>query len=135
MITVANVERCIELLMRTIFVPALNQLEEETGQRLNVGVCCLVDRQIVARSVYGPQELHDSASGEVRCVLTESRQGLFNFSCQAIIKGLQLGTGYSGFSLQGKLDFTEPAGNVRIRGRANHYNVWDWKKTYEVRSA
>lgn len=124
---ITKADRRIEILMRDTLIPAFETLKHETGQEIRVVIMIAAREGLVSRLEYGAVEGAIGAVGEVRVRLIDGiPDAPTRFCCQAIIKGLAPATGFSGFSLTGKIDTLAGAGEVHLRSRTNHYNQWQW---------
>lgn len=121
-----TVRRCVDAVVSAVLEPALTDLEKEAGQRISVDVRVAYPATTLRISC-NHDDKGATATGEIRISLKESFSGAVGFSCQAIIRELMPSTGFSGFSLDGKIDLDAGGDKVRLKGRTNHYNQWDWR--------
>lgn len=130
----SDFEKLRDAVISDVVLPTLIELDEETKQPIQATV------SIQWRSAWEAQEeirtrkdvqSESAAIGEVRVVLKEITPGNVNVSAESILKGLAPGSGFSGFSLRGKLELN--AANkwvARITACTNRYNVWEWRKEF-----
>jgi hypothetical protein len=114
-----------------VILPALLKLDEETNQPINAKVSIRWQSAWSTAEVRTRQGQSEStAVGEVRVVLKEISAGNVNVSAESILKGLAPGSGFSGFSLRGKLEFDGDKWAARLTAHTNRYNVWEWRKEF-----
>ena len=128
----SDFDKLREVVISAFVLPTLRKLDEETGQPIQATV------SIRWHSTWTDQEIrtrHDvqaesAASGEVRVVLKEVSAGNINVLAESILKGLAPGSGFSGFSLRGKLELDADGWSARVTAHTNRYNVWEWRKEF-----
>lgn len=128
MISEETVRRCVGAVLNAVLEPALVELENEAGQRICVDV--RVARPVNTSRISRGQCESPTATGEIRIALKESLAGKIGFSCQAVIRGLSPSTGFSGFSMEGRVDLAPGGDKIRLKGRTNHYNQWEWRPEF-----
>lgn len=121
----------LDALVGSVIQPIVLELAQEAKQPISVKVVTCF-RGGCAEQPLNVQagEGKDAADGEIRVLLKESGQNDFGFAVEAILRGLSPGTGFSGFSLRGKLRSDEGRHSSRLTERSNRYNVWSWSKDF-----
>lgn len=119
----------MDALVNVVLRPVVTELAEEALQPIRVKVVACLRGKCVERelNVQSGGECASAADGEIRVLLKESDSN-FNFVVEAILKGLAPGTGFSGFSVRGKLRLDEGQYYSKLSGRTNRYHVWAWSK-------
>lgn len=114
-----------------VVFPILLELEKETSQPIQAKTSLLFSGEVMTRDIATRAgETNGLANGEVRIVVKDSVSvDSFRFSAEAIFRGLAPGTGFSGFSITGKLTFGAEVVPT-LTGRVNRYNVWSWRKDF-----
>lgn len=114
-----------------VILPALMKLEEETGQPIKVRVSVRSGQSLMIQEICTrPTECDAAATGEARVVLKEIGPTSINIAAESILHGLAPESGFSGFSLRGKLEFSGGRWSARLTAHTNRYNVWDWRKEF-----
>jgi hypothetical protein len=125
-------DNLLKMTVDEAILPILRKLDEETKQSISVKIsAAIVGKLIVQEIRTRDTPIENGANGEVRILLKES--GLvdsFKFSAECILVGLLPGSGFSGFSIRGRIKIGEVGGTVKLLARTNQYNVWDWNKEF-----
>lgn len=120
--------------VEAVLLPILDELHQETGQQLHLAVLLSgVGDQPVRRTVESApsRKGQDAAEGDIRVLLQlSSDAGVARFEAEAVIKGLSPGSGFSGFSLRGKIDLGAQPPKARLFAKTNRYNVWSWGRKF-----
>lgn len=125
----------LDALMDSVIQPIVLELAQEAKQPIGVKVVTCFRGGCAERKLnVQAGEGKDAADGEIRVLLKESGQNDFGFAIEAILRGLSPGTGFSGFSLRGKLKLDEGRRSSQVTGRSNRYNVWSWSKDFRFQS-
>jgi hypothetical protein len=130
MMSQETIQRCMDAMTREVLEPALGELEAEAGQRIRVEL--RVASPATTARISRDQVENATATGEIRIALKESFGGAIRFGCQAVIRGLAPSTGFSGFSMEGKIELDLGEVKVHLKGRTNHYNQWEWRPDFAI---
>ena len=100
-------------------LPLIEELERESSEGLSVKVYVLADNK---EEVF-KRDKSCSGSAEIRLIIKDGiEQDSFKFSGECVVRDFSKDTGFSGFSMKGKVKHSE----VSLSGRVNRYNVWEW---------
>jgi len=125
-------QELIDAVLKHAISPLIMKLSDEIKQSIEFDAIAKVEdrvltlkRDVRARSTDGAV-----ARGEVRIFLKEA---VFpsRFLVESIFKDLSPGSGFSGFSLRGKVVLESGEPTVKVTGRSNRYNVWTWGKEFQ----
>ena len=123
--------KLLDAFLQEVACPAIANLEHETCQPISF--TATVVEQGRSRRKNSVSSNSDYAGppvfGEIR-VRFRLGENATSFWAQGIFQGLAEGTGFSGFSIQGKLPVTKDSA-VRVIARVNTYNVWDWDPEFQ----
>ena len=123
-------ESVIDLALR----PLVAELSQETGQSILLKVTAVDSGYAPSASLYvGKTGAEDAAtvSGEIRVVFKDPVRPS-RFSVEAILDGLAPGTGYSGFSMRGRVRLDDGGPSVKVNGHTNRYNVREWGQEFRT---
>jgi hypothetical protein len=121
-----------DALMASVLRPVLSELAQEAQQPIAVKVLLSFQGESAARSLnVDAGEGKSIASGEIRVLVKTGQEG-FRFDAEAILNDLAPGTGFSGFSLKGKLKLNEGKPASKLTGRSYRYNVWEWSRAFRL---
>lgn len=123
--------RVADALMVSVLQPVLSGLAREAQQPIGVKVLLSFQGEWAERSLKVDAGEGSIASGEIRVLVKTSQDG-FRFDVEAILNGLAPGTGFSGFSLKGKLEPNKGELVSKLTGRSNRYNVWEWSRAFRL---
>lgn len=113
-----------------VIQPTVLELSNEARQPIEIKAIAYQQGEIVEQSLLvGEQASGGAARAEVRILLKDSAFP-FSFTVEAIFDGLSPGTGFSGFSLRGKMKTEGDVPQSKLTARSNRYNVWDWSKDF-----
>lgn len=121
----------LQVIAKSVAMPILLELDKESGQPI-VAVLKISQSGTVAvgKVCTRDGEFENEAKGEIRVVLGEGGlPGSFKFSAESVLNGLSPGTGFSGFSIRGKMTLAD-GGSARLTARTNRYNVWSWGRDF-----
>lgn len=120
-----------EAVISEVVLPILEKLGKEAEQPIVVRVSVLSESAWTTQEVStGSAEPGSAATGEVRAILKRVGPDSVNLVAESILKNLSPGSGYSGFSLKGKLEFRDGKWLARVAAHTNRYNVWDWRNEF-----
>ena len=127
----SQVKLLLDAVVGLTMQPIIRELANEAKQPIRVKVVAshkgdFAEQEIVT-DAWSADEI---ASGEIRVLVRESGQNNFGIAAEAIIKGISPGSGFSGFSVKGKLKLGEGQPSIKISARTNRYNVWEWSKDF-----
>lgn len=130
-----ELKRITSLFISEALSPKLANIETETGQTVRA-VVNVVENGKITLSVEAPDRLDGTtpvATAEARVVFADrhSAHGR-RFKAQVIVQGLAVGTGVSGFEMEGRIRGTEASESATVSSYSIHYNVWHWKKEFSV---
>jgi hypothetical protein len=124
-------DRLRDAVISEVILPALMKLDEETNQSIKAKVSIRWQSSWIAEEIRTrPIQSESAAVGEVRVVLKQTTANNVSMSAVAILKGLSPGSGFSGFSLRGKLEFAADKWSAKLTAHTNRYNVWEWGKEF-----
>jgi len=125
-----SIELYVRAFIEAVGRPVVEKLESETGQPIAATVAVIESGRIVVTSSVPEGRMEgDRAVGELRLTFRE-RFTSVSFEAQAILRGLAPDTGYSGFLLQGKIVGSGESFQIKLTGRTNLYNDWEWRPTF-----
>lgn len=125
-----------DAILENVLKPILGELHSESGQHLKLSVLIsgLGEPPLRRIAESAPsKEGRPNAEGEVR-ILTTRSDHVVRFEAESIIKGLSQGSGFSGFSLRGKVDLGSQPPKTRLFSKTNRYNVWNWGRKFRLSS-
>lgn len=122
----------LETVVRLVIHPAVLELSNEAGQPIEIKVVAYLQGEMVEKNLLvGESALGAFSRAEVRILLKDINFP-FLFSVEAIFYGLSPETGFSGFSLRGKMTLEGEAPQSQLIARSNRYNVWNWSKGFRI---
>lgn len=109
------------------------ELNNEFGQFIDLTFSVILNGSVTSTNIHIRENSAGSyASGHVKLLLKpRSELGKFNVSAECIVSGLFPGTGFSGFSMAGKISTSDEQASVDVRARTNRYNVWNWGNEFQ----
>jgi hypothetical protein len=111
----------------------LAELSNESGQSIDATFSVIVDGSVTNLKILSqglPGSSHVSA--HIKIVLKpRSDSGKFSFFVECILRGLSSETGFSGFTMAGKISANDALATIDIKARTNRYNVWSWGKEFQ----
>jgi hypothetical protein len=125
-----QLHQAARLISEKMVLPLLEEMEKEVSQKVSIHVFILNDGhkiEVLSRDTDGDS----SGSAEVRLLLNEGvSPNQFRFNGECITSDFAKKTGFSGFSMKGKV-FVDK-GDVEVSGRTNRYNVWEWGTKFRI---
>ncbi|WP_159106157.1 hypothetical protein [Herbaspirillum sp. B65] len=111
----------------------LAELSNESGQSIDATFSVILDGSVTNLKIFSqglPGSNH--ALAHIKIVLKpRSELGKFSFSVECLIRGLSSETGFSGFTMAGKISTNDELATIDIKARTNRYNVWNWRKEFQ----
>ncbi len=124
----------LETVIEFVLRPFVEELSKETGQSMLLKVGVVNSHPDIAASLYVGEigaEGTAAVNGEIRVVFKDLARPS-RFSVEAILDGFARGTGYSGFSMRGRVRVNDGGLPVRVTGYVNRYNVREWGRDFRV---
>ena len=115
-----------------VILPILSELGKEAAQPISARVSISHLGTVTASEIRTSSPVLDNeARGEVRILLKDGGlSGSYNFSAESIFERLLPGTGFSGFSIRGKIQIGGEGTSAKLLARTNRYNVLNWGKGF-----
>lgn len=128
----SQVKDLLETVTTDVVLPILKELDHEVGQPIAVEILVAHSGEVLTREARTRSPVTaNEAKGKVKIVLKASgEQDCFNFSGEAILQGLSPGTGFSGFSIRGRVTSVGARSSAKLLARTNRYNVWNWGRDF-----
>jgi hypothetical protein len=126
-----------DILMQTmteeIILPILLEISKEVVQPIVSKVSIYYSGKLQTSEIRTSYDAaNKEARGEVRVLLKGGGiAGSFNFVAESVFEGLSPGTGFSGFSVRGKVQIGDECVTTKRLVRTNRYNVWGWSKGFQ----
>lgn len=125
------IEEVIELAIRPVVVG----LSREAAQSIRLKLVFMRAGRVVAKDLLLEATISGgsiAAGGEVRVILKDSGYPC-GFIVEAILAGFSPGTGFSGFSMRGKLKLEDGVPRVKLMAYSNRYNVREWSRDFRIK--
>src|SRR5262245_57291201 len=123
----------MKALVENVVVPVFSELSKEAGQqRISIRVLLKSGDETAAEQIVVPGGGSGPvADGEMRIIYRSPLDAATGrFLAEAIVKDLAPPSGYSGFSMDGKLYREGSQCRSSIGARTNRYNVWEWGRKF-----
>ncbi len=129
----SEVQSMLECVIEFAVCPLVEELCKETGQSMLLKLEIVNSVPVIAATLRVGAGADGLAAvhGEVRVVFKELVHPS-RFSVEAILDGLAPGTGYSGFSMRGKVRLKDGGSPLRMTGYTNRYNVREWSRDFRI---
>ncbi|WP_143006700.1 hypothetical protein [Aquimonas voraii] len=125
------IEEIIEFAIRPVVV----RLSEEASQSISLKVVFMGADRVVANDLLLEAPISGgsiAASGEVRIILKDSDYPC-GFIVEAILDGFSPETGFSGFSMRGKLKVEDEVPRVKLIAYSHRYKVREWSRDFRFK--
>jgi len=129
-VSVPVAEGLFDSILELAVKPVALELSEEAGQPIELKA--VIVHSTISKTQCIEAERSDSgalASGEVRILLKDSGYPC-SFMIEAIFDGLSPGTGFSGFSMRGKIKLDDGEPSLKLTAHTNRYNVREWSREF-----
>jgi hypothetical protein len=131
-VAVLKDKRMIEEVIDLAIRPVVTELSKEASQSIRIKLVFMSAGLVVAKDLLLEATISGgsiAASGEVRVILKDSGYPC-GFIVEAILDGFSPGTGFSGFSMRGKLKVEDGVPRVKLMAYSNRYNVREWSRDF-----
>lgn len=131
-VSASEIQRLFESVFELAIKPVVMELSEETGQPISLKAVALRSGPSVSKVQCMRAERAGggaTASGEARVILKDAGYPC-SFLVEAIFDDLSPGSGFSGFSMRGKVKLENGRPFVKLTARTNRYNVKEWSREF-----